>query len=120
MAITPLNTYLDVQKFITQVVTQNGDLPKVMNANHQNFWTLAYNDFVTGNVPGETDPDTGNPLPILVKGNAAQSNLIIALLGIGPVFGVNGSIGQMPRGGTQFTLDQIRSIAAWIDNGCPQ
>jgi hypothetical protein len=121
MPITPLATYAAVQQFITQVLTQNGDMGKVAGAPHKAFWnTMAYNDFVTGNVPNVDDPNTGLPMPILVNGNSAQSNLIIALLGIGPMFGDNGPIGQMPAGGTAFTLDQIKSIAAWIDNGCPQ
>jgi hypothetical protein len=121
MAVTPLNSYADVQNFIKQVLTQNGDLGKVARAPHKDFWaTMTYNQFVTGNVPNVSDPNTGKPMPVLVKGNSAQSNLIQALLGIGPTFGVNGAISQMPEGGTAFTLDQIKSIANWIDNNCPQ
>jgi len=121
MAITPLNSFASVQQFITQVLTQNGDMGLVAGAPHGAFWnTLPYSQFVNGNVPNVDDPNTGQPMPILVNGNSAQSNLIIALLGIGPMFGANGAIGQMPVGGTPFTLDQIKSIAAWIDNSCPQ
>jgi hypothetical protein len=121
MAITPLNSFADVQTFITQVLSQNGDLGSVGRAPHKAFWTtVTYDQFVNGNVPGVSDPNTGQPMPILVKGNSPQSNLIIALLGIGPIFGANGPIGQMPENGTPFSLDQVKSIAAWIDNGCPR
>jgi hypothetical protein len=121
MAITPLNNFAAVQNFITQVLMQNGDTNKVAFAPHKAFWnTMTFNEFVTGNVPNVSDPNTGGPMPVLVKGNSAQSNLIQALLGIGPIFGTAGAISQMPEGGTPFTLDQIKSLANWIDNGCPQ
>ena len=121
MAVTPLNNYAAVQNFINQVLTQNGDTGKVARSPHKDFWnTMTRDQFVTGNVPNVSDPNTGRPMPVLVNGNSAQSNLIQALLGIGPIFGVNGSISQMPEGGTPFTLDQIVSIANWIDNNCPQ
>jgi hypothetical protein len=120
MAITPLNSFVDVKKFIDKVLADNGD--SVGGAAHGAFWNdLTYDKFVNGDVPNETDPaNNDRPVRILVKGNSAQSNLIFALLGIGPTFGRNGSIGRMPRGGTAWTLDQIKSIAAWIDNGCPE
>jgi hypothetical protein len=122
MAITPLNSFADVQQFITQVLTQNDEQGAVGFSPHKAFWIqLTFDQFVNGNVPHVNDPDTGQPLPILVKGNSAQSNLILALAGTGPLFGPNGSIGQMPANGPPFfTADQIASIAAWIDAGCPQ
>jgi hypothetical protein len=121
MAVTPLKSFADVQSFIKKVLTDNGDLGKVARAPHKDFWaTMSYTAFVTGNVPGVVDPNTNQPMPVLVKGDSTKSNLIQALLGIGPIFGVNGSISQMPEGGTAFTLDQIKSIANWIDNNCPQ
>src|ERR1700692_4434656 len=83
--------------------------------------SLTYDQFVNGNVPGVTDPTTNLPMPVLVKGNSANSNLIMALQGIGAAFGPDSEIGQMPANGPPFfTADQIASIAAWIDNGCPQ
>jgi hypothetical protein len=119
MAITPLNSFADVKKFIDQVLSQNGD--SVGGAQHGAFWNkLTYDQFVTGNVPNEVDPANNQPVRILVKGDSTKSNLIFALLGIGPTFGPGGSIGQMPKFATPFTLDQIKSIAAWIDKGCPQ
>ena len=120
MAIATINSFAEVQTFITQVLTQNGDLTAVDNAPHRSFWTaLTYDQFVDGNVPGVNDPNTGQPMRILVKGKSAQSNLIMALRGQGSIFGPNGSFGQMPAGGTAFSPDQIASIAAWIDKGCP-
>jgi hypothetical protein len=122
MPVTPLKTYADVQKFIASVLTANGE--SAANAPHGTFWSsLSYTQFVTGNVPGVTNPDTGLPMPILVKGSSAQSNIILALQGAaGTPFDPNtGSFGQMPADGPpMFTADQIQSLANWIDAGCPQ
>jgi hypothetical protein len=122
MAITPLNSFTDVRQFISQILAQNGELGGVGASPHKGFWnTLSYEQFVNGNVPGVSDPDTGLPMPILVKGNAAQSNLILALQGTGPVFGADGVFGRMPANGPPFfSPDQINSIGAWIDNSCPE
>jgi hypothetical protein len=121
MAITPLNSFTAVQQFINQVLSQNKEQGGVQVSPHKAFWnTLTYDQFVNGNVPGVSDPNTGNPVSILVKGNSAQSNLILALQGSGPMFGP-GAFGQMPANGPPFfSADQINSIAAWIDQGCPQ
>jgi hypothetical protein len=122
VATTPLNTFADVQQFITKVLTDNGEIGGVPGSPHQAFWnTLTYQQFTTGNVPGVKD-DAGQPLPILVKGDSAHSNLILSLRGQGPLFDpTTGSIGQMPANGPpMFTDDQIDSIAGWIDAGCPQ
>jgi hypothetical protein len=122
MALTPLNSFSDVQKFITKVLTDNGDIGSVTGAPHKAFWSdLSYDQFVNGNVPGVPDPASGKPVPILVKGNSANSNLILSLQGKGPLFDpTTGSIGQMPFQGTPFSDDQIISIANWIDAGCPE
>jgi hypothetical protein len=120
MAIT---SFAQLQQFISSVLTQNGESGGVASAPHKAFWSnLSYNDFVTGNVPGVTDPNTGKPIPILVKGNSAASNLILSLQGTGPLFDPNtGAFGQMPANGPpMFTAAQIQEIAAWIDAGCPQ
>jgi hypothetical protein len=121
MAITPLNSFADVQNFIDQVLANNNEQGGVPNAPHQAFWRkLTYEQFVSGTVPGVTDPDTGQPIPILMKGDSANSNLIHSLKGEGPLFGPDG-FGQMPANGPPFfTADQIASIAAWIDKGCPK
>ena len=63
MTITPLNSYAEVQAFITQVMTQNNEEAGVPNSPHGAFWAnLSYTDFVDGNVPGVTDPTTGQPM----------------------------------------------------------
>ena len=86
MAVTPLNSFVDVQRFIDQILTQNNEQGDIPNSPHKAFWsTLTYDRFVNGNVPGVTDPNTGNPMPILIKGNSAQSNLILSLQGSGPI-----------------------------------
>jgi hypothetical protein len=123
MAITTLNSYVDVQKFITGILKANGE--DASGSPHKNFWTtLSYTQFVTGTVPGVNDPNTGKPtIPILIKGNSEQSNIILALQGAaGTPFDPNtGAFGQMPADGPpMFTPDQIQSIADWIDRGCPQ
>jgi hypothetical protein len=122
MAITLLNSFAAVQQFITQILSQNREQGGVHVSPHKAFWnTMTYDEFVSGNVPSVSDPNSGSPLPILVKGHSAQSNLILALRGIGQLFGSDGAIGQMPADGPPyFTPDQIDSIAAWIDAGCPR
>lgn len=122
MAVTKLDHYADVQNFITSILKANGE--DSSNAPHKDFWaTLSYDDFVGGNVPGVTDPATGQGMPILVKGNSAKSNIILALQGAkGTVFDPDtGAFGQMPANGPpMFTADQIQSIADWIDRNCPK
>jgi hypothetical protein len=122
MATTSLNSFADVQSFIDQILTATSEQNGVPNSPHGAFWrNLTYAQFVTGNIPNVTDPNTGQPIPILAKGSSASSNLISSLKGVGAIFGPNGSIGQMPANGPPFfTDDQIASIAAWIDKGCPQ
>jgi hypothetical protein len=122
MGITPLNSFTKVQQFINQVLSQNNEQGGVQISPHKAFWSnLTYDQFVNGNVPGVSDANTGNPVPILVKGDSAQSNFILALRGSGPMFGPEGVFGQMPSNGPPFfSEDQISSIAAWIDQGCPQ
>lgn len=113
----PLKTFAEVQQFIDQVLTQNGEVGAVSNAPHRSFWTtLSYQEFTTGNVPG-VSPATR----ILVVSDSKNSNIIQALQGLGQLFGPDGAIGQMPANGPPFfTDDQIKEIADWIDLGCPQ
>jgi hypothetical protein len=90
---------------------------------HFDFWnTLTYDQFVTGNVPNVRNPTNGQPMPILVKGDSQQSNIIMALQGTpGTPFDPNtGAFGQMPADGPPFcTPEQIQPVADWIDAGCP-
>jgi hypothetical protein len=121
MAATPLNSFADVQQFIDQVLVDNNEKHGVGFSPHKAFWmSLTYDQFVNGDVPGVKDPETGSAIPILVKGNSAQSNLILALQGSGPLFSPD-EFKRMPANGPPyFSSDQIASIAAWIDAGCPQ
>ena len=121
MAITKLDNFAAVQQFIEQVLMDNSENGGVGFSPHKAFWkTLTYDQFVNGNVPGVQDPTTRAALPILVKGNSAQSILILALQGSGPLFS-DANFGRMPANGPPFfTDDQIASIAAWIDANCPE
>lgn len=116
-----ISSYAQLQQYLTQILTSNvssqtGNTEEADSENqspHGAFWnTLAYDDFVNGNVP-----QLG--LPILVKSNSASSNLILALKGLPPFDG--SSFPRMPADGPPFLTDaQIAPIAAWIDAGCPQ
>ncbi|MFL6332942.1 MAG: hypothetical protein ACJ754_06305 [Pyrinomonadaceae bacterium] len=122
MALT-LNSYADVQKHLNDILTANGQVNDTKHAPHKDWWnSVTYEQFVSGNVPGVSDPNTGQPMPILVKGDAAQSNIILALQGTpGTVFDNNsGAIGQMPADGPPFfTQEQIQPLIDWINAGCP-
>jgi hypothetical protein len=117
---TVITSYTQLGQFIEGILSANGDLP--VGGPHKQFWdTLTFDQFKNGNVPGVTDPNTQQPMKILVVGNSKASNLIMALSGAtGTVFDPNtGAIGQMPFGGTAFTPEQIKPIADWIDANCP-
>lgn len=126
-----LGSYAAVQAYLTKTFTadlapggSNAEADAANAAPHGAFWTtLSYQQFVTGNVPGVTDPNSGQPMPILIKGNSAQSNIVMALRGTaGSPFDPNsGAFGQMPADGAAFLTEaQIAPLAAWIDAGCPQ
>ena len=123
---TAITSYGAFQAYLTKILTNNisqntgksEESDSENSAPHGAFWnTLMYDQFVSGNVPGVTPA-----APILVKGNSQQSNLILALQGVGPLFDPNtGQYGQMPADGPPFlTQDQIQPIADWIDAGCPE
>ncbi|AAY91918.1 hypothetical protein D3X12_18250 [Pseudomonas protegens] len=114
-----LNTFKDVQNLLDAFVAQN-NLP-ISGAPHGAFWQTSYQSFVTGNVPGIQNPETGQAVPILVKGDGAHSNLIYALSGTpGTPWGPDGDFGQMPPGGPFLPQAQIDELSAWISQGCPQ
>jgi hypothetical protein len=119
-----LENYKAVQNFITEVMEENkveGAPPP--KSPHKAFWaTLSYQEFTTGNVPGVKDPATGNPITILTVGDAASSNLILALRGEGPLFNPQtGAFGRMPANSqAPFTDAQIDELAGWINKGCPE
>lgn len=119
-----ISNFKDVQEFITSVMESNkiegAPAPK---SPHKAFWaTMSYQDFTTGYVPGVLDPVTKLPIPIITKGNAKTSNLILALKGEGPLFDPHhGAFGRMPANGqTPFSAEQIDELADWIDQGCPE
>ena len=125
-----LTSYEEVQAYLTKILTNNisstgnNEESDSENAPHGDFWnTLSYSELVNGNVPNVSDPNTGQPMPILIIGNSAQSNIILALQGApGTPFDPNtGAFGQMPGDGPPFfTTDQIQPLADWIDAGCPE
>jgi len=128
MATTVIQSYngtgLTLGAYIDGILKQNNEAGGVPSAPHKNFWdTLSYKDFTTGNVPGVTS-GPNPPYPILVVGNGANSNFVLALQGIGPLFDNNtGAFGQMPANANPpampyFTSDQIQPIIDWINNGC--
>jgi hypothetical protein len=119
-----LNSYEDVKNHLNNILTANGQLNDTKHAPHHDWWNnMTYEQFTTGNVPGVSDPDTGQPMPILVVGNSSKSNIILALQGAPntPFDPNSGSIGQMPADGPPFfdPATQIQPLADWIDAGCP-
>jgi hypothetical protein len=114
MAVPPVTSFQDVQSLFNNHGNPNSSAP------HGEFWTT-YKQFTTGDVPGVTPHPVPTPVPILVIGNSAQSNIILALRGQGPLFDPNtGTVGQMPAVGNLFSDEQINALAAWIDAGCPE
>lgn len=119
----PLTSYAQVQAHLTQVLTGNGQIDDTRTDSPHGAWweTLSYTEFITGTVPGVTDPGTGQPLPTLVKGDAAHSNLVLSLQGVGPLFDpAANKFGRMPADGPPFFTDaQIQPLSDWINAGCP-
>ncbi|MGD0676709.1 MAG: hypothetical protein ABSC94_14945 [Polyangiaceae bacterium] len=126
----PITSYAELQTYMTNLFrglvsqsTGNNELQDTSDDSpHGVFWnTLTYDQFVHGPVPHVKDPTTGNPMPILVPGRSAQSNLIMAMRGQGVFSPTTGAIPQMPADGPPFPTDaQIQPIADWIDAGCPK
>ncbi len=117
---TVIVSFDQLHQYIDGILSANQDFP--VGGPHKQFWdNLTYEQFTTGNVPGVVDPNTNQPMKILVVGNSQASNIVLALSGTpGTLFDPHGKIGPMPEGGTLFTPDQIAPISAWIDAGCPQ
>jgi hypothetical protein len=107
-----LKSFKDVQAFFS------GITPGVP---HHDFWNaLSYTDFVNGPVPGVTLPDTNQTVPILIKGDGANSNIVQALAGTGLFDPNTGDFPQMPYQGPYFSTSQIQELSGWIDAGCPE
>jgi hypothetical protein len=109
--LAQLNSYSDVQALFNDFVRANGiDLS---GSPHQDFWnTLTYDQFVNGDVPGVPG------VRILVKGSAANSNLVAILKG--PISVPSGTIPQMPEDGPYMSDDMIAALSSWIDRNCPR
>jgi hypothetical protein len=116
---------LTLRAHLNGILRQNKLVDGVANAPHQNFWDkLNYHEFTTGHVPG-VDAGPNPPHRILVIGDGANSNLVMALQGKGPLFDKdNGEFGRMPAnaeppGMPYFTDAEIQPIIDWINKGCP-
>jgi hypothetical protein len=116
---------MTLRAYINGILNQNKLADGVANAPHQNFWDkLNHREFTTGNVPG-VDFGPSPPYRILMVGDGANSNLVMALQGKGPLFNKdNGEFGRMPAnaeppGMPYFTDAQIQPIIDWINRGCP-
>jgi len=106
-----IKNYKELQILLNSFVGVNSLSPGI--APHGVFWnTLTYDQFVTGNVP-----NIG--VPILVKGNSAESNLVQVLDGTSTQFP------QMPQPSPPYNAnspsqdDVINQVSAWIDANCP-
>lgn len=93
MANTPIDSYngngLTLAAYLDGILKRNNEMNGVATSPHNHFWeTLAYQEFTTGNVPGVAFGPSP-PYPILVVGNAANSNFVLALQGTGPLFDNN-------------------------------
>jgi hypothetical protein len=115
--VTVLNSYADVQNALDTFVQNAGVTPA--NAPHGVFWrNLTYQQFITGDIPNVTDPNTGNPYKILVVGSSKDSNIIQILSGFGNAYN---NFGQMPQPNPPYSGQNnlIASLADWIDRKCP-
>jgi hypothetical protein len=119
MALPALTSFAQVQTFLNDFIEANNI--QIQGAPHGNFWnnintkdgfTTAYDSFVNGNIPNVQD-GLGNPVKILVNGNSAASNIIMALKGTLAGFA------RMPFGGPYMSDDEIGQLADWMDKKCP-
>ena len=116
---------LTLRAYINNILKQNKLAEGVADAPHMNFWDkLSYKEFTTGNIPGVTEGPSP-PYRILVVGDGANSNLVMALQGKGPLFNKDdGAFGRMPANAEPpekpyFTDEQIQPIIDWINRRCP-
>jgi hypothetical protein len=109
-------TFAEVQAALDTFVSDN-NVP-VGQAPHGVFWHNGatqddqYNNFVTG--------DAIPTFPILIKGDGAKSNIILALSGQAPFDG--SELPQMPPTppGVVLATPIINAISTWITNGALQ
>ncbi len=107
-----IKTFADVQKTLGALAPNT-----IGSSPHKAFWNTSYLNFVNGNVPGVTDPNTGDTFPILIKGDGKNSAIILALSGLPPFDGSDLPLAQMPLNGPYLDQDTIDAISAWIDAG---
>jgi hypothetical protein len=129
MANTAIDSYngngTTLSAHVDSILKANSEDGRVSNAPHSNFWdTLSYAQFTTGTVPG-VNFGPNPPYPILVLGDGANSNFVLALQGVGPLFDNDtGQFGRMPADANPpampfFTAAQIQPIIDWINKKCP-
>jgi len=115
-----LQSYAEVRALLNSFMKRNKGNIEV--APHEAFWNaMSYRQFIEGNVP-EVKAPGGQPLKILIVGNARESSIIMALRGIkGSIFDPDkGAIGRMPPIGPFMSDEEIDRLADWIDRGCPE
>jgi hypothetical protein len=114
-----INNYDDLKTLLNNFVAAAQVTPGL--APHGVFWnTLTYDEFINGDVPGVPG------FKILEVGNAAGSNIIMALSGTPntPFDPNSGNIGQMPQPTPPYNAaaptqtDVIAALTDWINNGC--
>lgn len=108
--MSTLNNYADVQRALNDFCNHVGVDPTA--APHGDFWnTMSYNDFVTGDIP------RFKGVKVLVVGDAANSNIIQILKGIGEQAD---NYGAMPPGVPENQkADIIATLSDWIVRKCP-
>jgi hypothetical protein len=127
---TVINSYngngLTLGAYVDGILTQNNEAGGVPSAPHSNFWdTLDHAGFTTGNVPGVSFGPSP-PYPILDLKTPTNSNFVLALQGVGPLFDNNtGAFGQMPGNANPpsmpyFTTAQIQPIHRLDHERLPQ
>jgi len=117
-----LKNFAEVQAALDAFVEANK--LSIASAPHGPLWSsctnahASYMAFVTGDVIGQTDPKTGDSIPIMVKFHSKDSNIILILQGKGYA----SDFGQMPRTKPPYPGQDeiITQLAGWIDAGCPE
>jgi hypothetical protein len=104
-----LNNFADVQNLLNNFVASAGVTPA--QAPHGVFWDTDYESFMNLSIFDQ--------YPVVTKGDAATSNIILALMGTLP------DIPQMPQPSPPYESaspsqsDVIAELSAWINAGCP-
>ena len=124
----PKIVFADIQAYLNAIADNaNGDIDE---SPHKRFWSVAYNNFINGNIPNVTSSGApipaGQPIPIINKADPVNSSFFAILKG-----GFAGKR-QMPDGGPlitdpgyQITVNgktvtgaQIQAdIQSWLQNG---